>query len=154
MAEFEAFGKEYAHDIVANARALGSALAAEGFEVLAEERDYTASHQIVTRHGGPDSGAGKRAAQRLEDCGIITNMNMLPGDTKAMSGPSGLRLGTPELTRLGMGVDEMQDVARFFARSLLSEVDSATVKSDIAEFKSEFQTVKYAIQEGPAYPDM
>ena len=154
MAEFEAYGEQYARDIVANARALGSALADEGFDVIAEERNFTASHQILTRHGGPDSGAGKRAAQRLEDCGIITNMNMLPGDTKAMSGPSGLRLGTPELTRIGMGASEMIDVAKFFARSLLSEENPERVKSDIAQFKSEFQTVKYAIQEGPAYPEM
>ena len=88
MAEFEAYGKQYAKDIVSNARALGSALASEGFDVIAEERNFTSSHQILTRHGGPDSGEGKKAAQRLEDCGIITNMNMLPGDTKAMSGPS------------------------------------------------------------------
>tara|TARA_Y100000817_G_scaffold93751_1_gene73022 strand:- start:180 stop:1169 length:990 start_codon:yes stop_codon:yes gene_type:complete len=154
MAEFEAHGEQYARDIVANARALGSALAAEGFDVIAEERNFTASHQILTRHGGPDSGAGKRAAQRLEDCGIITNMNMLPGDTKAMSGPSGLRLGTPELTRIGMGANEMIDIAKFFARSLLSEENPERVKSDIAQFKSEFQTVKYAIQEGLAYPEM
>ena len=154
MAEFEAYGEQYARDIVANARALGSALADEGFDVIAEERNFTASHQILTRHGGPDSGAGKRAAQRLEDCGIITNMNMLPGDTKAMSGPSGLRLGTPELTRIGMGASEMIDVAKFFARSLLTEENPELVKSDIAQFKSEFQTVKYAIQEGPAYPEM
>jgi glycine hydroxymethyltransferase len=119
LAEFEAFGADYARDIVANAKALGAALAAEGFDVLAEERGYTSSHQVLTRHGGADSGAGKRAARTLEDCGIITNMNMLPGDTKAMSGPSGLRLGTPELTRVGMGMDEMQDVARFFSRALI-----------------------------------
>ena len=56
--------------------------------------------------------------------------------------------------RIGMGVDEMQDVAKFFARSLLSEENPETVKSDIARFKSEFQTVKYAIQEGPAYPEI
>ena len=81
-------------------------------------------------------------------------MNMLPGDTKAMSGPSGLRLGTPELTRIGMGANEMIDIAKFFARSLLSEENPERVKSDIAQFKSEFQTVKYAIQEGLAYPEM
>ena len=81
-------------------------------------------------------------------------MNMLPGDTKAMSGPSGLRLGTPELTRIGMGVDEMQDVAKFFARSLFSEENPEAVKSDIAQFKSEFQTVRYAIEEGPAYTEI
>ena len=154
LAEFEAFGSEYARDIVANAKSLGAALAAEGFDVLAEERGYTASHQVLTRHGGPDSGAGRRAAATLEDAGIITNMNMLPGDTKAMSGPSGLRLGVPELTRVGMGVDEMQDVARFFARALIAEGEIATVKRDVIEFKSRFQTVKYCFEEGPAYPGL
>jgi glycine hydroxymethyltransferase len=154
LAEFEAFGSEYARDIVANAKSLGAALAAEGFDVLAEDRGYTASHQVLTRHGGPDSGAGRRAAATLEDAGIITNMNMLPGDTKAMSGPSGLRLGVPELTRVGMGADEMQDVARFFARALISEGEIATVKRDVIEFKSRFQTVKYCFEEGPAYPGL
>ena len=47
MAEFEAHGEQYARDIVANARALGSALAAEGFDVIAEERNFTASHQNI-----------------------------------------------------------------------------------------------------------
>ena len=154
LAEFEAFGTEYARDIVANAKSLGAALAAEGFDVLAEERGYTASHQVLTRHGGPDSGAGRRAAATLEDAGIITNMNMLPGDTKAMSGPSGLRLGVPELTRVGMGADEMQDVARFFARALIAEGEITTVKRDVIEFKSRFQTVKYCFEEGPAYPGL
>jgi len=154
LAEFEAFGSDYARDIVANAKSLGAALAAEGFDVLAEERGYTASHQVLTRHGGPDSGAGRRAAATLEDAGIITNMNMLPGDTKAMSGPSGLRLGVPELTRVGMGADEMQDVARFFARALIAEGEIETVKRDVIEFKSRFQTVKYCFEEGPAYPGL
>ena len=152
LAEFEQFGAEYANDIVKNAKALGAALSSEGFDVIAEERGFTESHQVLTRHGGPDSGSGMRAAQTLEDCGIITNMNMLPGDTKAMSGPSGLRLGVPELTRVGMGVDEMQDVARFFVRALINKEDTSTVRSEVSSFKSEFQTVRYCFEEGPAYP--
>jgi glycine hydroxymethyltransferase len=154
LAEFEAFGADYARDIIANAKALGAALAAEGFDVIAEDRGYTASHQILTRHGGIDSGAGLRAAAILEDAGIITNMNMLPGDTKAMTGPSGLRLGVPELTRVGMGTDEMQDVAGFFARALIAAEDSESVKIDVADFKSNYQTVKYCFEEGPAYPNL
>jgi glycine hydroxymethyltransferase len=154
LAEFEAFGADYARDIISNAKALGAALAAEGFDVIAEDRGYTASHQILTRHGGIDSGAGLRAAAILEDAGIITNMNMLPGDTKAMTGPSGLRLGVPELTRVGMGTDEMQDVAGFFARALIATEDSASVKIDVADFKSNYQTVKYCFEEGPAYPNL
>ena len=152
LAEFEQFGADYANDIVKNAKALGSALSSEGFDVIAEERGFTESHQVLTRHGGPDSGSGMRAAQTLEDCGIITNMNMLPGDTKAMSGPSGLRLGVPELTRVGMGVDEMQDVARFFVRALINKEDTSTIRSEVSSFKSEFQTVRYCFEEGPAYP--
>ena len=154
LAEFEAFGADYARDIISNAKALGAALAAEGFDVIAEDRGYTASHQILTRHGGIDSGAGLRAAAILEDAGIITNMNMLPGDTKAMTGPSGLRLGVPELTRVGMGTDEMQDVAGFFARALVAAEDSASVKMDVTDFKSNYQTVKYCFDEGPAYPNL
>ena len=153
LSEFEKFGEDYAKDIVSNAKALAQALAEEGFDVLAEERGYTASHQVLTRHGQIDSGAGKEAASILEKSGIITNMNMLPGDTKAMT-PSGLRLGTPELTRLGMGVDEMKDVAKFFSRALLIKEDPKIIKHDVKEFKSNFQTVHYCFEPGPAYPGL
>ena len=153
LSEFEEYGEQYASDIVSNAKALGSALASEGFDVLAEERGFTASHQVVTRHGEVDSGAGREAAATLESAGIVTNMNMLPGDTKALA-PSGLRLGTPELTRLGMGTDEMQDVARFFARALIENEDPGAIKSDIADFKGSFQDVQYCFETGPAYPGL
>ena len=153
LSEFEEFGDSYAADIVCNAQALGEALSSEGFEVIAEERGFTASHQVVTRHGEMDSGAGRVAAATLEKSGIITNMNMLPGDTKALS-PSGLRLGTPELTRVGMGTEEMREVARFFARSLIEGEDPSSVKADVRDFKSHFQTVKYCFEPGPAYPGL
>lgn len=153
LAEFKAFGQAYARDTVRNAQAFASALAAEGFDVLAEERGYTASHQVLTRHGPLDSGAGAKAAQTLEDAGIITNMNMLPGDTKALS-PSGLRLGVQELTRVGFTPDEMVDVARLFARALLHGEDTAAVKRDVAALKMEHQQVRYCFDDGDndAYP--
>jgi glycine hydroxymethyltransferase len=153
LAEFEEFGSDYAKNIVSNAQSLASVLAAEGFDVLAEDRGYTASHQVLTRHGEIDSGAGRKAADLLEKSGIITNMNMLPGDTKAMQ-PSGLRLGVPELTRVGMGIDEMKDVANFFARALIKNEETSKIKSDVREFKSNYQTVKYCFDEGPAYPGL
>ena len=153
LAEFEEFGLDYAKDIVSNAKSLAYALASEGFDVLAEDRGYTASHQVLTRHGEIDSGAGRRAAETLEMSGIITNMNMLPGDTRAMN-PSGLRLGVPELTRVGMTTDDMKDVARFFSRALIKEEDPAKIKSDVKEFKSNYQTVKYCFEPGSAYPGL
>lgn len=142
LAEFKQYGEELSLNTVANAQAFAAALAAEGFDVLAESRGYTASHQVLTRHGSLDSGAGAKAAQLLEDAGIITNMNMLPGDTKALT-PSGLRLGVQELTRVGMGVSEMEEVASLYARVLIKGEDPDAVKADVKQFKSEFQTIRY-----------
>ena len=146
LAEFDEFGTKYAQDIVANAKALASSLASEGFDVLAEDRGYTASHQVLTRHGGIDSGAGRKAASILEEAGIITNMNMLPGDSKAMS-PSGLRLGVQELTRHGMGREEMEQVAECFRRVLLDNEDPSKVKTTVNSIRSNFQEVKYCFSE-------
>ena len=146
LAEFMEYGQELSKNTVKNAQAFGAALAAEGFDVLAESRGYTASHQVLTRHGELDSGAGAKAAKLLEDAGIITNMNMLPGDTKAMT-PSGLRLGVQELTRVGMGTDEMQDIASFYSRVLLKGEDPASVKNDVREFKSNYQVIRYCFNE-------
>ena len=154
LAEFKEYGAAYAKDIVANAQAFAAALAGEGFDVLAESRGYTASHQVLTRHGELDSGAGAKAAQKLEQAGIITNMNMLPGDTKALA-PSGLRLGVQELTRVGFTTDEMQDVAKFYARVLLHDEDPARVKSDVNQLKSEHQIIRYCFNENErsGYPE-
>ena len=146
LSEFIEYGEDLSKNTVANAQAFASALAAEGFDVLAESRGYTASHQVLTRHGELDSGAGAKAADLLEQAGIITNMNMLPGDTKAMS-PSGLRLGVQELTRVGMGTDEMQDVARFYARVLLENADPSSVKNDVRDFKSNYQVIRYCFND-------
>jgi glycine hydroxymethyltransferase len=146
LAEFEEYGEAYAKDIVKNSRALAESLAAEGFDVLAESRNYTASHQVLTRHGDIDSGAGAKAAKTLEDVGIITNMNMLPGDTKALT-PSGLRLGVQELTRVGMGKTEMAEVAKLFARALIHNEDLNRVKQDVTNLKSNFQTIRYCFNE-------
>lgn len=146
LAEFEEYGAAYAKDIVTNAKHFASALAAEGFDVLAESRGYTASHQVLTRHGSTDSGAGAKAAKLLEDAGIITNMNMLPGDTKALT-PSGLRLGVQELTRVGMGPREMEEVARLYARVLIKNEDPLSVKDDVKTLKANHQIIRYCFNE-------
>ncbi|MES2154983.1 MAG: serine hydroxymethyltransferase [bacterium] len=142
LAEFQEYGAAYARDTVDNARAFGEAMAAEGFDVIAAERGFTRSHQVVTRHGATDSGAGAVAAQKLEDAGIITNMNMLPGDSKPLQ-PSGLRLGVQELTRVGMTKRDMAEVARLFARVLLKGDAPAAVRKDVVTLKSRHQAVKY-----------
>ena len=58
----------------------------------------------------------------------------------------------PELTRLGMGKGEMDEVAQYFERALLDGEDPASVKRDVTRFKSDFSVVRYCFEPGEAYP--
>ncbi|MBI2460158.1 MAG: serine hydroxymethyltransferase, partial [Candidatus Rokubacteria bacterium] len=117
-AEMLAFGEGYMAQIVRNARALGAALSRRGIPVLGAHKGYTATHQVIAdvrRFGG-----GLDVARRLEQAHIITNKNLIPGDRpEDWDRPSGLRMGTIEVTRLGMHEAEMETIAAFMARILV-----------------------------------
>ncbi len=72
---------------------------------------------------------------------------MLPGDTSSVK-PSGIRLGTQELTRLGMEKGEMEEVARLIYRVVVKKEDPEVVKKDVWELKKEFTKVRYCLNEG------
>jgi glycine hydroxymethyltransferase len=74
-------------------------------------------------------------------------MNTIPGDEDPLN-PSGLRLGTPELTRIGMKKNEMKEVAEFFERALIKKESTKKIKSDIKEFRKNFQELHYCFKEG------
>jgi len=143
-AEHLEFGQAYAKQIIANAQALAQALHEQGFTVFGESLGFTKSHQILLSIG---PGKGKWASKVLEDAGIITNMNTIPGDTDPLN-PSGLRLGTPELTRIGMKEKDMQDIATFYARCLLKEEDPKKIRKDIKAFRDDFQELHYCFGKG------
>lgn len=144
FAEHLEFGEAYAKQTIKNAQALGQALNECGFKVFGEKLGFTKSHQILLEIG---PGKGKEASNKLEDAGIVTNMNTIPGDTDPLN-PSGLRLGTPELTRIGMKEKEMVDVAEFYARAILKEGDVKKIKADVKEFRKDFQELHYCFKEG------
>ena len=149
LAEMDVFGKDYAAQACKNARALGQALYERGVPVLCENLGFTRSHAIavdVAQFGG-----GLECAKLLEDANIICNKNMLPSDTSSVN-PSGLRLGTQEMTRLGMKENEMDEVADFIARVVVKKEDPAKVKKEVTEFKHGFDTIQYCFNAGePAY---
>ncbi len=145
FAEHIAFGAEYAEQIVKNAKALAASLAKRGFKVLAEDHGYTESHQIVVQVGGVGEGKGRWAAEELEKAGIISNMNMIPGDTKPLK-PSGIRLGVQELTRIGMGERQMDEVAALLERVILKG-DTDNVRQDVADMREHFQIVRYCFND-------
>src|SRR3989454_698625 len=113
LAEFLEFGRDYAAQIVRNAKALAQALHERGIKALAEKHGFTQSHAIALDVAA--LGGGAKVAGDLEKANIITNKNLLPWDTSSVK-PSGIRLGTQELTRLGMREPEMDEVADLFAR--------------------------------------
>ena len=151
LAEHTEYGQQYAKQIIANAQALGAALCERGFAVLAEHKGFTASHTLaidVAKQGG-----GRDVSLWMEQANMISNMNMLPhDDPRKPMNPSGIRLGSQELTRLGMKEDQMQDVAQFIKRVAIDKEDPKKVGRDVAEFKKDFNTLHYCFTEGyPAY---
>ncbi|MGC2204952.1 MAG: serine hydroxymethyltransferase [Thermoplasmata archaeon] len=147
LAEQLEFGRDYAHQVVANARALAQALHDRGFDVLAANLGFTRSHTIAVRV--EKEGGGEPVARRLADSGIISNKNLLPGD-KSPKHPGGVRLGTPEVTRVGMREKEMERIAELFDDLLHRGRAPTEVRAAAAELKSGFTTVRYCFGAGEA----
>jgi glycine hydroxymethyltransferase len=139
FAEHLEFGEDYAKQTIKNAQTLGQELHVLGFEVFAEHLGFTKSHQLLLSIG---PGKGKEASKLLEQAGIVTNMNTIPGDKDPLN-PSGLRLGTPELTRIGMKESEMKDVAEFFHRTLIKKDDPKKISKDVKSFRKDYQVLHY-----------
>ncbi len=144
LAEMLEFGREYAAQIVKNARALGQALHERGFDVLCPDQGFTSSHAIVvdvTKYGD-----GGTLEQKLERANIILNRNLLPWDIKEgrhYKNPGGIRLGTSEVTRLGMKEREMEKIADFIKRIVVDGEKADRIAAEVAEFRRDYQEVKY-----------
>ncbi len=152
LAEMLEFGKEYHKNVIENAQALGQALYERGFKVLMEHKGFTKSHQIVVDITDFEKslGLGGDIERYLEKANIIINRNLLPYDLtegRHYQNPGGLRIGTSEITRLGMGKSEMVDIAEFVKELLIEKRAPKEVKNEIVEFKKEFQEIKYCFQE-------
>jgi glycine hydroxymethyltransferase len=146
-AEMLEFGKEYMRQIVKNSKALGQALYERGFKVLAEHKGFTESHVILIDI--TELGDGGTIEEKLEKGNIIINRNLLPWDIKAgrhFMHPGGIRLGTSEVTRLGMKEGEMIEIADFIKRVVVDKEDVGRVKKDVAEFRKYYQKVHYCFE--------
>jgi len=151
LAEMLEFGKDYHKNVIENAKALGQALNEIGLKVLMEHKGFTESHQIVVDITEFEKaiGLGGDIEKLLEEANIILNRNLLPYDIAAgrhYQNPGGLRIGTSEVTRLGMGKSEMIDIAEFFKKLLIDKKEPNKLKNEVAEFRKDFQEIKYCFQ--------
>jgi glycine hydroxymethyltransferase len=113
--------KDYAHQIVRNARALAAALLERGFRLISGGTD---NHLILidTTAGAGERPAvnGKPAARALDKAGLECNYNTIPFDPRKPMDPSGVRIGTPSVTSRGMKEAEMKKIAEWMHRALVN----------------------------------
>jgi glycine hydroxymethyltransferase len=106
--------REYARQIVANAKVLAEALSTEGFRIISAGTDTHLMLVDVFSKGM----FGSEAEKALGAAGITVNKNAIPFDANPPMKPSGIRIGTPALTTRGMKEDEMRQVGRWISETL------------------------------------
>ena len=131
--------REYAAQILRNAKALAGAIAAEGFRIVS---GGTENHTVLVDLRSFDAQlTGKVAQEVLDRAGITCNRNQIPNDPRPPFVTSGLRLGTAAETTAGMGEAEMGVVAQLMARALRQRDDEeelARVRDDVRTLCSKF----------------
>jgi len=129
--------RQYAQQIVANARALAQELVDLGYALVSGGTDNHLILLDLTSTGI----SGKTAAQALDLGGIETNCNTIPDDPRKPTDPSGIRVGTPAVTSRGMKEPEMRRVARWMDRIMKNHDDDSVLdrtRDEIAEFCRSF----------------
>jgi len=155
--------KVYAHNIVKNSRALAAALQEEGLTIATGGTD---NHLMLVDLG--DTGLnGRQGESVLRQCNITCNRNALPFDINGPWYTSGLRIGTPAATTLGMTTDDMKEIASIIAYIIKNTKPSvikkgkndgklSKAKFDISEevVANAKARVKILVDKYPVYPEL
>jgi glycine hydroxymethyltransferase len=131
--------RDYAAQIVANAKRLAEVLAERGFDLVSGGTDTHLLLIDLTRKGVE----GKPAAQGLDRAGLVTNANTVPYDPRKPFNPSGIRLGTPSVTSRGLGLAEMELIGRWIdegIQAVKAEDEAALnrIAAEVAELAAQF----------------
>lgn len=140
MLDWKAVGKEYAATMIEAAVALAAGLIERGLPVYQGAEGATHSHQFAIE--AHQWGGGQHAAKRLRQanllaCGIGLPMQTVIGDV------NGLRIGTPELVRLGMKPRDMDELASLIADGLAPEADLAGLAASVTRWRTRFSGVHF-----------
>jgi glycine hydroxymethyltransferase len=155
--------KTYARAIVANAQALAQACIAQGITVVTGGTDNHLMLIVVT----PFGLSGRQGAGALTECNITLNKNAIPFDKESPMVTSGMRLGTPAITTLGMQPAQMKEIAAII-KLILANTKAGVVESGanagkpskikfVLEEKAREEArkrVKALIEKFPVYPNL
>jgi len=134
--------KDYAKQVVANAKVLAEELSKEGFRIISGGTDTHVMLMDVFAKGM----LGSEAEKALGEAGITVNKNAIPFDANPPMKPSGIRIGSPALTTRGMKEPEMRQVGRWISRTLhnrTNAVELGKIRKEVFELAEEF----------PLYPE-
>ncbi len=129
--------RNYAGQVVKNARAMAGTLTEEGLRIVSGGTD---NHLMLVdlRAAGV---TGKEAERRLDDVGITVNKNAIPYDPEKPFVASGIRIGSPAITTTGMKEQEASEVARLMALTLKDDSEAAkvSVRDAVLELSARFR---------------
>ena len=134
--------KDYARQVVANAKVLAQTIADEGFRVISGGTDTHVMLVDVFAQGM----LGSEAEKALGEAAITVNKNAIPFDTNPPLKPSGIRIGSPAVTTRGMKESEMRQIGRWIANALRNRTDATAlgrIRSEVLELCEAF----------PLYPE-
>ncbi len=129
--------REYARQVVANAKVMAEGLAAEGFRIVSGGTDTHLMLVDVFAKGM----FGSEAEKALGEAGITVNKNAIPFDVNPPMKPSGVRIGTPAITTRGMKEPEMRQIAHWIAQALHHRNDASEltkIRAQVLELAEEF----------------
>ena len=142
LQDWKSVGRDYAQMMVKTSQALAQKLQSLGVNIFAADKGFTTSHQfaiLAAPYGGGQTAARRMGEAGLLACGIGLPIEQVEGDL------NGLRIGTPEIVRIGMKVEHMQDLAGFIARSLDTSVEPQSIQREITEWRKQFSGVHYTV---------
>jgi glycine hydroxymethyltransferase len=135
--------REYAHAIVANAKALAEHLQGRGFTLVTGGTDNHLMLVDLTNRGL----GGRKVASSLNRAGIELNANSIPFDPRKPFDPSGLRIGLAALTSRGMSTAQMSAVAELIDAGVtasakhdgeIDDADAASIRARVRELLAPF----------------
>ncbi len=157
-AKTESF-RSYAQQVVDNAHALAEGIEKRGGRLVT---GGTENHLVLVdvRSFGL---TGRQAESALEDSGVIVNRNSIPFDPNGAWYTSGIRLGTPALTSVGMGCDDMDDIAEIICSTLEATEPSTITSGELSKAKFNLSDVIQSnnrtrcgelLSQNPLYPEV
>ena len=134
-------GSDYAKMMIETSKTLASELDKLGLPIFAKEKGFTTSHQfaiVANQFGGGQTASKKLAKAGLLACGINIPGATVEGDNNAV------RIGTPEIVRIGMKPEHMAELAGYIYKGLTMD-DPSSIHGDVIAFRKKFSGVHYTV---------